>query len=152
MWTAIGGWTLAMGLVACGGGDGSGTEGSGASDGGTGTGSSSSSSSTGSGTSTGSSSSEECGPSSVNQDDPCEVCIAQSCTSEALACCQAPGCLDVVYCAAETGCNGIECYADDKCKAEIDAAGLDVAQSQAQTLGDCAIANCEMECMSKVGG
>ena len=94
----------------------------------------------------GNDSDSQCNASGVNQDDPCELCIAQECTVEALACCQQPGCLDVVRCAAETECGGIDCYAPDKCQAEIDAAGLDVAQEYAQPLGDCALANCADAC------
>jgi hypothetical protein len=88
----------------------------------------------------------QCNAGGVNQDDPCELCIAQECTVEALACCQQPGCLDVVRCAADTECGGIDCYAPDKCKTEIDAAGLDVAQEYAQPLGDCALTNCADAC------
>ncbi len=102
--------------------------------------------STGAGESTGSGTSQACGPASVNQDDPCEVCIATSCTQQALACCQQPGCLEVVRCAAETGCGGIDCYAPDKCQAEIDAAGIDVAQTYAVPLGECALESCAEAC------
>lgn len=108
--------------------------------------------STGSGASTGTGTSAECGPAGVNQDDPCEVCIATSCTQQALACCQQPGCLDVVRCAAEKGCGGIDCYAPDKCQAEIDAAGLDVAQNYAAPLGECALASCAEACGQTGGG
>ena len=93
-----------------------------------------------------------CGPSSVDPNDACEICIATKCTLEALACCEQEGCLEVVRCAAASGCSGIDCYAPDKCQAEIDAAGIDVAQSFAQPLGDCAIAQCETECAGKVPG
>lgn len=93
----------------------------------------------------------ECGPASINQDDACEVCIGTKCTAEALACCEQEGCLDVVYCAAANECNGIDCYAPDKCQAEIDAAGLEVATTYAQPMGDCALTECATECESKVG-
>ena len=95
--------------------------------------------------------SAECGPASINQDDACEVCIGTKCTAEALACCEKEGCLDVVFCAAANECNGIDCYAPDKCQAEIDAAGLEVATTYAQPLGDCALTECATECESKVG-
>lgn len=140
--------TLTLTLTACGGGDpepvgdgesaseeGEGTEGSG-----------------GESTTTTDDPPAECGPASINQDDPCEVCIGTKCTAEALACCEQEGCLDVVFCAAANECNGIDCYAPDMCQAEIDAAGLEVATTYAQPLGDCALVECEMECASKVGG
>ncbi len=95
---------------------------------------------------------DACGPEAVDQSNDCEVCIASVCTQEAYACCQHDGCLDVVYCGAAKGCNGIECYAPDMCQAEIDAAGIDVAMDFAQALGDCAIANCPAECEDMVGG
>jgi hypothetical protein len=87
-----------------------------------------------------------CGADDVNQEDACEVCIATQCTAEALACCQAPGCLDVVRCAAEKGCDGINCYTPENCQAEIDLAGLDVAQGEATELGACALETCAVEC------
>jgi hypothetical protein len=151
-WTIISTLTLSMAAFAACGGDGgedvgdgesASNEGAGA---GVAEGGSDASGSTGSGTQ-----GLECGPSSINQDDPCELCIGTKCTAEALACCEQDGCLDVVFCAAENGCNGIDCYAPDKCQAEIDAAGLEVATTYAQAMGDCALAECAMECESKVG-
>ena len=94
----------------------------------------------------GSSSQNACGADAVNMDDPCEVCIASQCTAEALACCQQPGCLDVVYCAAEHGCDGVDCYTPDKCQTEIDAAGVEVAMNEATDLGACAVESCATEC------
>ena len=95
---------------------------------------------------------DQCGPEAVDQTDDCEMCIATQCTDAAYDCCSQPGCLEVVRCAAEMGCNGIECYAPDKCQSEIDAAGIDVAMNYAQALGDCAIASCPAECEDMVGG
>jgi len=93
---------------------------------------------------------EQCGPAMINQDDACEVCMGNKCAAETLACCEAPGCLEVVYCAAESGCNGVDCYTPDKCQAEIDAAGLEAAMNLAQPMGDCAIAQCPDECADMV--
>ena len=91
--------------------------------------------------------SEECGPSTVDQDDPCETCAAIKCMAEALACCETPGCLDIIDCGLEKGCNGIDCYADDMCKAEIDAAGgIGDATNNALVLVDCSSMNCAAEC------
>ena len=90
-----------------------------------------------------------CGVGAVNAEDACELCIASQCTTEALACCEQEGCLDVVRCAADSGCNGYDCYAPDMCQAEIDAAGIEVATTYAQALGDCAIEKCEVECEDK---
>jgi len=90
---------------------------------------------------------EECGPSSIDPDDPCELCVATSCTTEALACCEQPGCLDIISCAQDTGCSGLDCYAPETCKDVIDSAGGPITATQfAQPLGDCAIANCSAEC------
>jgi hypothetical protein len=100
----------------------------------------------------GSSGGSECGAGAVNFDDPCEVCIATECTAEALACCEHEGCLEVVRCAAENGCSGVDCYAPDKCQAEIDAAGIDVASEYAAALGECAMASCQMQCLPEGGG
>jgi hypothetical protein len=145
--------TLALGaFAACGGDDGGedlGGQGSASKggqsddDGGSSEGGSTSSSNNGT--------TEACGPSAINQDDACEMCIATSCTAAAIECCEHDGCLDVVFCAAENACNGIDCYAPDMCQDEIDAAGLDVATNYAQALGDCALTECEAECESKVG-
>jgi hypothetical protein len=95
---------------------------------------------------------DECGPGAINQEDPCELCIASQCTAEALACCMHEGCLDVVRCAAENGCSGIDCYAPEKCQAEIDAAGIDVAQEYAAALGACAVESCQTECLPEGAG
>lgn len=103
-------------------------------------GSSTSGGSTGSGT-------QECGASNIDPDDPCEVCVATSCTTEALNCCNQEGCLDIISCAQETGCDGIDCYSPDTCQAVIDAAGgPSIAVEYAQPLGDCALSKCEAEC------
>lgn len=103
------------------------------------------------GASTGSGEQNACGIDSIDMADPCETCIASQCTAEALACCQAPGCLDVVRCAAEKGCDGVSCYAPEMCQAEIDAAGIDVASNQATALGACALSACAMECGQEEG-
>ncbi|MBW2456386.1 MAG: hypothetical protein JRI68_17835 [Deltaproteobacteria bacterium] len=91
--------------------------------------------------------SEECGPSSVDTDDPCETCAAIQCMDEALACCNTPGCLDIIDCGREKGCSGIDCYADDKCKDVIDGAGgLGDATNNAMILADCSAMSCPDEC------
>ena len=88
-----------------------------------------------------------CGPSSVNKDDPCEVCVVSNCAMLALACCNKTGCMDIIDCAQETQCDGIECYSTDTCKDVIDAAGgADIALNYAQPLGDCALEKCAAEC------
>lgn len=88
-----------------------------------------------------------CGPSSVNKDDPCEVCVASNCSMLALACCNKTGCMDIIDCAQETACEGIACYADDTCKDVIDAAGgAGIALNYAEPLGDCAMEKCAAEC------
>lgn len=112
-----------------------------------------SSSSSGDTSSTGASMGQNaCGADDVNADDECELCIATKCTAEALACCQAPGCLDVVRCAAEKGCGGIDCYSPEMCQAEIDTAGIDVASNEATALGECALAECAVECDQEDAG
>jgi len=149
-WTIIGTLTLSMATFAACGGDGGEDVGDGesASNEGDGTGGDDS----GDPPTSSSSGGMECGPTSINQDDPCEVCIGTKCTAAALACCEQEGCLDVVFCAAANECNGIDCYSPDKCQEEIDAAGLEVATTYAQPLGDCALSECAMECEAKVGG
>jgi hypothetical protein len=88
-----------------------------------------------------------CGVGSIDMNDPCEVCVATSCTMQALACCQQPGCLDIVRCAQEKGCSGIDCYAPETCKDVIDkAGGPAVATMYAKPLGDCALASCKDKC------
>jgi hypothetical protein len=147
--------TFSLALVAACGGDADveNDTGEGGDDGTSSTGDTSSSGSGDTSSSTGASGQQNaCGPDSVNQDDPCEMCIATQCTAEALACCQAPGCLDVVLCAAEKGCGGVDCYTPDKCQEEIDAAGIDVASNEATALGECALENCAMECGQEEAG
>jgi hypothetical protein len=90
---------------------------------------------------------EECGPSTIDTSDPCETCAAIACMQEALDCCNSPGCLDIVDCGREKDCNGIDCYSEDKCKAEIDAAGgIGDAATNAMILADCSAVACADEC------
>jgi hypothetical protein len=89
----------------------------------------------------------QCTAGSVDLNDPCQVCVVTKCTAEAKACCEQNGCLDIIACARETGCDGAGCYAPDTCQKQIDAAGgITVALEFAQPLGDCAIANCQADC------
>jgi hypothetical protein len=89
----------------------------------------------------------QCGPGSVSQDDPCEVCVVEQCATEAYACCMQEGCLDIIDCARQTGCDGINCYSPDACQNEIDAAGgPGVATQYAMPLGDCAASKCTEAC------
>ena len=150
-WTIVATLTLSMGAFAACGGDGGEDVGDGESASNEGEGTEQTDDDDGGTTSNNGGGGLECGPASINQDDACEVCIGTKCTAEALACCEQDGCLDVVFCAAANDCDGIDCYAPDKCQAEIDAAGLDVATTYAQPLGDCALSECATECESKVG-
>lgn len=84
----------------------------------------------------------------IDQNDPIEVCVADVCEPEAMACCAIDGCLDLVQCVRESECEGLECYLvdgmDGPCKAEIDALGGVASDgvAAAQTLGDCAVPKC----------
>ncbi len=90
---------------------------------------------------------QQCGPGSVDMDDPCEVCVLENCAPEALACCQQEGCLDIIACAQETGCSGIDCYTPETCQSAIDAAGgPTIATQYAQPLGECALTSCTEKC------
>ncbi len=90
----------------------------------------------------------ECGPGSINMADACEVCILEECTTEAYDCCMQDGCLDIIDCARETQCGGIDCYAPEKCQEEIDAAGgPTVGTTYAMPLGDCAASKCAADCL-----
>lgn len=147
--------SLSLALVgACGGDtDVQSPDGSGGADASSSTGDTSGSTGSGdSGASTGSGEQNACGIDSIDMADPCETCIASQCTAEALACCQAPGCLEVVRCAADKGCDGVSCYSPEMCQAEIDAAGIDVASNQATALGACALSSCATECGQDGGG
>lgn len=89
----------------------------------------------------------QCGPGSVDMNDPCEVCVLENCAPEALACCQQEGCLGIIACAQETGCSGIDCYTPETCQAAIDAAGgPTIATEFAQPLGECALTSCTDKC------
>jgi hypothetical protein len=83
----------------------------------------------------------EC-PFDVN--DPYEVCVAVVCEPEKMQCCAFDGCLELVACARETGCEGLECYQEETCMAEIDALGGITGEgvSAAQSLADCAFPQC----------
>ena len=110
-------------------------------------GSSSSGQGSASSTASGSGGTAQCGPDAVDQSDPCEVCVVNACTLEALICCQTPGCLEIVDCAKATGCTGIDCYTEQTCKAVIDAAGgPGEVTNDATALGDCALESCAAEC------
>jgi hypothetical protein len=84
----------------------------------------------------------------IDAADPVEVCVADVCETEAMACCAIDGCLDLVQCVRESGCESLECYLvdgmDGPCKAEIDALGgvASAGVGAAQTLGDCAVPKC----------
>ena len=83
----------------------------------------------------------EC-PFDVN--DPFEVCAADVCEPEQMACCAIDGCLEIVDCARTTGCESLGCYDEATCKAEIDAVGGIASEGvmAAQTLADCAFPMC----------
>jgi hypothetical protein len=89
----------------------------------------------------------------IDLEDPCEACVAEACTSEGLECCSTEGCMDVLSCAREVGCDGVSCYQPDTCQAEIDAAGgpTSPAIPAAQALGNCAYENCAV-CFEGYGG
>ena len=90
---------------------------------------------------------EQCGPSTVDTSDPCESCAAIACMQEALDCCNAPGCLEIVDCGREKGCNGIDCYSEENCKDVIDAAGgIGEAATNALILAECSEVACADEC------
>jgi hypothetical protein len=87
-----------------------------------------------------------CGSEPVDPADACIGCVARRCPGQALACCNQPGCIDVVRCAQKHKCSSIDCFQPDKCKKEIDAAGIDVALEHAKPLGECAALHCSAEC------
>jgi hypothetical protein len=88
-----------------------------------------------------------CDTSGIDPKDDCSLCVASKCTDEAIACCQKPGCLDVVLCIQETGCL-LDCYQPDKCKDAIDASGgLFGAIAHAGPLALCAALACPLECL-----
>jgi hypothetical protein len=76
--------------------------------------------------------------------DPIAVCAADVCEAEAQACCDVTGCLELVACVRETGCESFACYTEETCKAEIDTVGGPVSPGvdTAQALGDCAVPKC----------
>ena len=76
--------------------------------------------------------------------DPIAVCAADVCEAEAQACCDVTGCLELVACVRETGCESFACYTDETCKAEIDTVGGPISPGvdTAQALGDCAVPKC----------
>jgi hypothetical protein len=87
----------------------------------------------------------------VDMSDACEVCASTMCTAEALACCEQQveadgmgkkGCLDIVDCGREKMCSGIDCLDADKCGPIIEEAGLDIAMTYAQPLGNCVTMKC----------
>lgn len=141
-----------MATVACGDSGSGGSSAGGGGSGATGSGAAGSGAAGPGSTGPGTGGGMECGPGSIDMNDACEVCAGNNCTAEALACCEKPGCLDVIACVQMTMCdtenpvgpNG--CYTPENCQAEIDVAGLDVAMGEATALGECAAANCATEC------
>ncbi len=160
---------LAAGMASLGCGD-SGSGGSGTGAGGSGSGASGSGAS-GSGAAgpgstgpgTGAGGVMECGPGGIDMNDPCEVCAATNCTEAALACCEQTnaaaamgkmGCLDIIACVQETGCNSEAPMDPDGClqpspvgcNETIMDAGIAVALGEASALGDCVTMQCATEC------
>lgn len=105
----------------------------------------------------------ECGPASIDMNDPCEVCAGTKCTDAALTCCEQTnaaaemgklGCLDIIACVQETGCDSANPNAADGClqpsptgcNETIMNAGLAVALGEASALGDCVQTECAAEC------
>jgi hypothetical protein len=76
--------------------------------------------------------------------DPIDVCAADVCEAEATACCDIPGCLELVACVRETECVSFDCYMPETCKAETDTLGGVTSDGvvAAQALGDCAVPAC----------
>jgi hypothetical protein len=76
--------------------------------------------------------------------DPCECCAADRCEAVLTTCCETTGCYGVVRCAAETMCQGFDCYSPATCQSEIDAAGglIGAGTNAAQDVGDCVTAQC----------
>ena len=88
-----------------------------------------------------------CDESQINQDDACEVCAYDECQETLKACCEQPGCLDIIECALETGCSEdpdpLACYKPETCQQVIDdAGGIGVATMYASPLGDCVGEKC----------
>lgn len=87
----------------------------------------------------------------------CADCTMQNCATEAKACCDAAGCTDVINCAAEKKCTGLDCYQDATCKTQIDAAGgpTGAGVAAAQEFGTCVLdpmkGKCSMECSGIAG-
>ena len=155
-----------VGAFGCGDSGSSGGGNGGSNSGGDGGGGSSPTSSSGSAGSTGSAGGDVCGPAGIDMNDACEVCAGTKCTESALACCEKPGCLDIVRCVQDTECDpdmqagppGCYNLGDPAnpglCQDEMDTAGVVVALGEASTFGDCVIANCSAECgiMAGTGG
>jgi hypothetical protein len=64
-------------------------------------------------------------------------CACGNCLDLLEECQEEEGCMEIIECAARTGCNGVACYLGP-CMAEIDAAGVNSpAVSVATLIGEC---------------
>lgn len=86
------------------------------------------------------------------QSADCQGCVQSSCADTLIACCETDGCAEIVSCAREAGCGGIECYTANgmpgPCAAVIDGAGgpVGAAAGAAQDFGGCAQMQCTEAC------
>ncbi len=138
----------AGGTAGSGGSGGSGASGGGGSGGDTGSGGATGSTTSGSGTID----FTKCEGKFPGQDPACQECAQSKCAESLVACCAADGCAEVVTCAVESGCDGINCYTDNgmpgPCAAVIDMYGGPVGEgvAAAQDFGGCAQTSCMTEC------
>lgn len=98
------------------------------------TGSGGSGNSTADGGSTSDGGSSAGGSAACTPSDECETCAAEVCMQEALDCCMATGCQELVRCGAEAGCaeaaDQVACTTM-ACPDEIAAGAASIAQAQA---------------------
>jgi hypothetical protein len=70
---------------------------------------------------------------------PCEKCACTACFDAMVACYVHGGCPDILHCANQTGCTGVDCYQPSTCQSVIDRWGgpLGDSTSLAMTLFSC---------------
>lgn len=75
----------------------------------------------------------------------CQTCLFESCSGQFLQCLQDIGCIEIIACAQQAGCQGIDCYDPNTCKKVIDRWGGPAGDSMKellQTFGCAANAGC----------
>jgi hypothetical protein len=85
----------------------------------------------------------------MNQSAECQTCVQDACADSLIACCETMGCPEIIQCARDNNCSGVDCYlgmggAPGPCKDLIDGVGGPTGDgaTAAQDFGGCAVPAC----------